>query len=340
MLNGFYQFTLNFYLTPMNQNILSDNFAIHRGINLSHFLSQSDKRGDVRESFIQREDIVFIKSQGFDHVRLPVDEEQLWTENGEMEPEAFRLLHLTLSWCQEVDLRVIVDLHTLRSHHFNAAHDGKKNTLFTDDAAVILLAQFWKDLTNELKAYPIDFLAYEILNEPVADDHEDWNRVANHALKEVRKSEKDRWIIIGANRWQSVDLVDKLNLPEEDRRIILGFHFYTPMILTHYRAYWSYIGPYDGPVQYPGVTVLKEDADQFRTQPGFENFDIEDAGLTFNREVLESKLECALAFSTKTKRPLYCGEFGCYAKSPREDHLRWSRDFISILMDRKSLFAF
>ncbi len=318
-------------LIAMNAEIYAENFSIHRGINISHYLSQSNKRGDARASFIQQEDIQFIKAQGFDHIRLPVDEEQLWDEQGGKEAEAFKLLHQTLAWCGQADLRVIVDLHTLRSHHFNAAHDGKKNTLFNEENAVLDFAGFWRDLSGELHAYPLDFLAYEILNEPVADDSADWNRVVNRLLQEVRKTEKDRWVVIGANRWQSVFKVDELVLPEEDRRIILSFHFYLPMVLTHYRASWSPVGEYDGPVHYPGVAVLEEDAEQFRTKPGFEEFVIDDAGKIYNRDVLESKLTRAIAFSKKTGRPLYCGEFGCYTKAPKPDHLRWTRDFISIL---------
>lgn len=177
----------------------------------------------------------------------------------------------------------------------------------------------------------ISFPSPIILNEPVADEDKDWNRVVSRVLKDIRKSEIDRWIVIGANRWQSVDLVEHLVLPEEDRRIILSFHFYSPMVLTHYRASWSFIGPYDGPVHYPGVSVLKYDADQFRNQPGFKYFNFDDTDLPYDRDVLASKLEGALAFSKRSKRPLYCGEFGCYAKSPRPDHLRWTRDFVSIL---------
>ncbi|MDF3129177.1 cellulase family glycosylhydrolase [Kiritimatiellaeota bacterium B1221] len=319
----------------MNLNIHAEEFAIHRGINISHFLSQSPKRGEQRASYIQQEDIQFIKAQGFDHVRLPVDEEHLWNKNGEKESGAFQLLHQTLVWCQEVELKVIVDLHTLRSHHFNAAQDGKKNTLFHDEKAVMQFAGFWKDLSQELKKYPLDFLAYEILNEPVADDSEDWNRVVNRVLQEVRKNEAERWIVIGANRWQSVSRVDELVLPEEDRRIILSFHFYIPMVLTHYRAPWSHIGDYDGPVQYPGIVVTKDDAEQFRAKPGYKDFWMGDDGKTYNREILASKLEDAIAFSKKTGRPLYCGEFGCYRQSPKPDHLRWTRDFVSILDEHK-----
>ena len=34
----------------------------------------------------------YIKSAGFDHIRLPVDEEQLWDSSGKRNDDAFQLL--------------------------------------------------------------------------------------------------------------------------------------------------------------------------------------------------------------------------------------------------------
>ena len=48
-------------------------FAIHRGTNLSHWLSQ-DFGWAPRTEWITENDIRYIASAGFDHVRLPVDE--------------------------------------------------------------------------------------------------------------------------------------------------------------------------------------------------------------------------------------------------------------------------
>ncbi len=67
-------------------------FSIRRGTNIAHWLSQSDRRGDERASFFTQQDVTFIDSVGFDHIRLPVDEQQLWDENGNREEDAFALL--------------------------------------------------------------------------------------------------------------------------------------------------------------------------------------------------------------------------------------------------------
>jgi len=89
-------------------------FEIRRGTNISHWLSQSTRRGEERARFFTEKDVELIASLGFDHIRLPVDEEQLWDEAGNKEPEAFALLHSAIGWAQTNKLRIIVDLHILR----------------------------------------------------------------------------------------------------------------------------------------------------------------------------------------------------------------------------------
>ncbi|MEZ4824977.1 MAG: hypothetical protein R3C61_01585 [Bacteroidia bacterium] len=71
-------------------------FDIHRGTNISHWLSQSNRRGAEREAYFTESDVAFLSAQGFDHLRIPIDEMQMWNEAGEKEPEAFALLHNSL----------------------------------------------------------------------------------------------------------------------------------------------------------------------------------------------------------------------------------------------------
>jgi endoglucanase len=44
---------------------------------------------------------------------------QLWLENGQQDQEGFSLLQQALNWCKKYNLKAVVDLHILRSHHFN-----------------------------------------------------------------------------------------------------------------------------------------------------------------------------------------------------------------------------
>ncbi len=296
-----------------------EGFTIHRGTNISHWLSQSTRRGEERLRWFTEKDVEMIASLGFDHIRLPVDEEQLWDEAGKKESEAFQLLHNAIGWCQKRNLRVIVDLHILRSHHFNA----KEKPLWTDPTAQEKFFALWRDLSAELRKYPASLVAYELMNEPVADDAEQWNKLVEVLVRQVRRDEPHRTIVIGSNKWQSVDTFDKLRIPPGDRDIILSFHFYTPMLITHYRAGWTDVGKYKGPVNYPGQLVnpdevAKLDPEVVRIVNGNNG--------VYSRERLESLLAKPLALAKKLDLPLCCGEWGALPTTPREVRMQWYRD--------------
>ena len=146
---------------------------------------------------------------GFDQLRIPVDEEQLFDEAGRPIDKAFRLLDAALDWCAEQKLRAIVDLHILRSHHFNA----REKPLWTEPAAQEGFLSLWRQLSLRLARRPLDQVAYEIMNEPVADDPGDWNRLLARAVKAVRKREPRRVVVIGSNRWLSAETFDSWSCP-------------------------------------------------------------------------------------------------------------------------------
>ncbi len=299
-------------------------FGIRAGVNVSHWLSQSEKRGDARKKSITREDFDAIASMGFDHVRIPVDEVQMWDSTGNKEAEAFALLHDAIHWAFGAHLRVIVDLHILRSHYFNA----ESNRLWTDPAEQEKLVNMWRQLSEELRQYPNDKLAYEILNEAVAKDPQDWNKVFNKVLAAVRAKEPGRKIVLGSNMWQGPETFPQLRFPENDPNLILSFHFYTPMALTHHTAPWTKIGEYAGPVHYPGLIV---DTAFYKNMsaPAVEVMR-EYANGYFTKDTLAERMLPAIKVAKAHHLQLYCGEFGVYPKIPDETMLRYYTDLCDI----------
>ncbi len=294
-------------------------FDIKRGTNISHWLSQSRRRGLERVQWFTRSDVKYLSRLGFDHLRLPVDEEQLWNEKGQINREAMDLLHSALAWCAEYKLKVIVDLHILRSHHFNK----EEKLLWTDPKAQDRFVACWLDLSAELHKYPVTEVAYEFMNEPVADDPDDCNQLADKVYQVIRKKEPKRIFFIGSNRWQTVENFPYLKVPDKDPNLFLSFYFYHPFLLTHHQASWVDIGEYNGPVQYPGKTVADEDMDGL-PEALFKS--MENYNGNFNKPVLEKMLENPLRKSEQTGLRLYCGEWGCLPTVPKVDRLQWYED--------------
>ena len=166
-----------------------NNFRIKRGTNISHWLSQSEQRGEARRLHIQEDDFARLKELGFDFVRIPIDEVQFWDEDGKQLPEAWGLLNNALDWARKYDLRAIVDLHIIRSHYFNAVNEEGQNanTLFTSEESQEGLLNLWRQLSEFLKDRSCDWVAYEFMNEPVAPEHEQWNQLVAKVHKALRE---------------------------------------------------------------------------------------------------------------------------------------------------------
>jgi endoglucanase len=310
-------------------------FVIHRGTNLSHWLSQ-DFGWAPRNVWINENDFHFIASCGLDHVRLPIDEIVMWKEDGTQNTEAFELLEKAVGWARDAKLRVIIDLHTVRAHHFNAGNENgvsHTNTLWTDPAAQKHFLGLWEQLSSKLRKYPVDFLAYEIMNEPTAPDPEDWNKLVATSFAFLRKSEPDRVIVIGGNMWQIPTMLPLLKVPAGDRNIILSMHTYTPMLLTHHLADWTPqpIREYKGPVNYPGPVVDEATLKKImaKVRPGDFDF-LTTSTLNWGPELLFKECEPAIKFARAQGLQLYCGEFGCLPTVPRAARLAYYRDLVGV----------
>ena len=305
---------LSFSETP-KQN----SFEVKNGVNISHWLSQSTQRGENRKAFFTRADVEFIANLGYDHIRFPIDEEQMFAENGEKETEAFALLHNALGWCDEFGLRAVVDLHILRSHHFNAA----EKPLFTEAKAQEQFYDCWRKISGELKKYSVDKVAYEPMNEPVADDPETWNVIVNRCAAVIRELEPERTIIMGSNRWQSFSTVKDLRVPENDPNIMISFHYYEPFLLTHYKASWSHTRDLAVAVHYPGQLIADADMASAGNHAG--------AGKSvFNIDVMEKHFLQVVEVAKKHKLKIYCGEYGCINGAPHADKIRWYKDMYTL----------
>ena len=304
-------------------------FTIRRGTNISHWLSQSERRGSERRQFFTEVDVRRIAEMGggrFDHIRLPIDEEQMWDETGNMDAEAFDLLDAALDWCGTAGLKVVVDLHLLRTHHFLDTEDPP---LYTDPREEERFVELWRQLSEHLDDRAIDQVAYELLNEAVARDPEDWNRVAMSAYQAIRDREPERTIVLGSNWFNQHHTFLRLRVPEDDDTL-LTFHYYYPMFVTHYTArWWAIGGSYTGPIHYPGKPIAEADLEAM--EPELRRAVEEgDWNRPFGREAIVEDLQQPLIVKERTGLPLYCGEFGCFDRTPNALRVAWFRDILSV----------
>ncbi len=165
------------------------------------------------------------------------------------------------------------------------------------------------------------------MNEPVADDPEDWNRLVAKGIAAIRKNEPRRVIVVGSNKWQTINTMKDLKVPKGDKNILLSFHFYDPFLITHHQAGWTHVAKYKGPVHYPGQLVEPKDMEGLSEEV---KRIVRGAGVE-NRDTLEKQILKAVALANEYELPVYCGEWGCIKSTPRDVRLAWYRDMVSIL---------
>jgi endoglucanase len=303
-------------------------FEIYRGINISHWLSQTGPWAP-RKTFFTKADVKLIDSLGFDHIRLPIDEEILWHEDGTINEESFQDVKNCLDWCAEYGLRVVIDLHILRSHHFNARNNEGKMTLWADTAAQNNFIRLWENLSQFLKEYSNDMVAYELMNEPVAPDNEQWNVLIHRAIEVIREKEPNRVIIFGSNRWQKPFTFPYLKIPQNDKNIILSFHTYHPYFVTHHKAFWSPARFYEGPVNYPGQCIPDSAWAKYvdtTNVPLMSRLKEENARGFYNKDTLLKIIKPAIDKAKAYGLQLYCNEFGSLPTISEDMRLRYYQD--------------
>lgn len=298
---------------------ISEKFQINHGINISHWLSQNPYQDSTQNNLFTENDVIFLSKKGFDHLRIPIDEEHLWNQSGEKRIEIFQLLHNAIRWCLKYNMKVIIDLHTIRSHSFN----NKTNTLWKSEFEKRHFIKLWLQISDEFKIYSNNTLAYELLNEPVADKPSYWNKLVAMTINEIRKIEPNRMIVIGSNMWQSPNTFHELVLPNYDKNIIVSFHFYTPLIFTHYRAPWTPFAKYNGMVNYPGQTIEPNELSNYDINVVEE---VNKLNGYFTRDTLLKLIQEPIEYARKHELQLYCGEFGCLPTVHRLARLQWYKD--------------
>ena len=238
----------------------------------------------------------------------------------------------TLATCNLSKSGIFTPFGKFLSHFFISAAEPK---LFTEPVAAEKFADLWRQLSARLKSRANQRVAYELMNEAVATNPDDWNRVAQLAFHAIRDREPARPIVLGSNRWNSALTFDQLQVPA-DQSTILTFHFYLPMLVTHHRAWWCPEGKmYAGPVQYPGAPIPAESLSQVQLPAAdrLVKLDLNEINKPYDRSVMVAAIAKPLAVAQRTGLPLYCGEFGAIDLTPLPVRQAWYRDLISVFAE-------
>ncbi len=319
--------------------ITPSGFRIHRGVNISHWLSQTISA--QRNSYFNDDDLLTIKSLGFDHVRIPIDEHELWNDEGLIIGKSFLMLKKCLDLCMRHSLKAVVVIKRLRCATEIDEHTYSYSNLWNNFIAQENLKKLWRNLSDFLKDYPRNTIAYELLNEPDAPTPEQWNTLWKDIMEQIRMREPERTIIIGSNMQQSESSVSQIEFPQ-DPNCIISIRFFKPFGFTHYRAEWTPLREYQGPVQYPGVSI---NPDYFtvtqRSSHALQKIiEQEQVLCNWNKQLIYSTLQPVAEHCAKYGVGLYCSQFGCLPSVPAEMRAQYYSDIVSCFQRLNMAYAY
>ena len=193
-----------------------------------------DKRLDITvgdmehfAEYITEKDISYIADLGMDHIRLGFDQIVVEKEPYVYRDEIFTIIDNFVAWCRKYNLNVVFNLHKAIGNYCDIQ---EKLDLLDDEGLqkrfVALWIEFEKRYAND------NSIAFEILNEVRDVDPEKWNRLAERTVKELRKLNGTRKIIIGSTCWNSPHRLKFLKI-FSDENVIYTFHTYEPFEFTH-----------------------------------------------------------------------------------------------------------
>ncbi len=266
-------------------DVFEMNRKLGRGVNIIGYdpIWKSPDQGRFKAKHF-----ALIKEAGFDSVRINLHPFRHMDKKNDyqLDPAWLQTLDWAVKNALDNKLAVILDMH-----EFNAL--GK------DPAGLkSMFLAFWKQIASRFKNAP-NTVFFEILNEPCRElTPALWDTYYREALTIIRETNPKRTVIIGPPSWNSVDHLNELILPEDDRSIIVTVHYYKPMTFTHQGAPWT--------PQHTDKTGIIWPADETDKQAVLDDF----------RKVKD--------WSEKYNRPILLGEFGAYDKGDIDSRVRYT----------------
>jgi endoglucanase len=269
------------------------------------------------------DDLRHVRAEGFDHIRIPIGWHH-YTGPGpgfHIKPEFFARVDQLVDAGLKDGLAVLINIH-----HFDE---------FTTDpkAQTPKFLAVWEQIAAHYAGAP-EGLAFELLNEPRdAATTEVINPIFAEAIRRIRKTNPGRPIFVGPGRWNGVDELNRLRLPDDDQNLIVTVHSYDPFLFTHQGATWSGPDTKITGIIFPGPphTRLKPDPNLKVSQWVLDWVERYNTELTATNpsspHVVQAAIDKAREWSDYYGRPIHFGEFGCFTTADPISRANYYRTF-------------
>lgn len=208
-----------------------------------------------RDNYITKEDIHFIKSLGFNSVRIPFNFRLFITDYPyrELKGPGYNLLDRVIKWCREENLYVILDMHCAPGGQTGDNIDDSYGYpfLLEDESSQLLTINIWRRLAEIYKDETI-VIGYDLLNEPIAHyfDADKLNPLLEPLFKKIssaiREVDNNHIIFIGGAQWNSNFSV--FGAPFDDKLVYTFHKYWTEPTKDVVQDYIDYGNKYNVPI--------------------------------------------------------------------------------------------
>ncbi len=272
---------------------LNDPFAVNkligRGVDIGNALDRETEKEDQWSFIVKDEHFQIIKDAGFNSVRITIRWSTRTTKNPPytIDPNFLKRVDQAVNSALSRNLAVIINYQNF-FEFYRYPNVLKPKFLAT-----------WEQLAEHYKDYP-NTLLFELLNEPQGQiGTGEWNALIKETLAIVRKTNPNRMVVIGPTDFNHIPGLRFLELPADDKNIILTIHYYDPYHFTHQGTSWT-----------------KDSNDWLGTK--WE-------GSADEKRRIKKDFDTLASWARAHNRPVYLGEFGSYEKADMDSRVRWAK---------------
>ena len=293
-------------------NVLPDNRRMNLTIgDFEHF-----------KTYITENDVKYIASLGFDHIRVGFDQVVIEEKDGVYREEIFQLLDNFVAWCHKCDIKIVFNLHKAIGNYADIKEDI--GILDSEDLQRRFI-KLW--LAFEKRYHNDNSIVFELLNEVRNVNPEKWNILADKTIKAIRAENQNRKIIIGSISWNSPHFLKDLRI-YDDPNIGYTFHIYAPYEFTHQRGVLQADALYyNRKINYPDdiqklIDFRKCIGARWDDYKKFKRFDI---------NLLKAEMQGAFDFAKQhPDKFLWNGEFGTIRHADKTSRENYMNDVIKL----------
>jgi endoglucanase len=262
------------------------NRRLGRGVNFGDAL-EAPAEGEWGVT-LQADYFQLVKDAGFQTIRLPIrwNTHAAETAPFTIDPSFFTRIDWAVENALSRNLNVILDFHHFAEYMDCPACERDR------------FLGLWEQIADHYRAAPPEVL-FELLNEPTdAVPAAEWNGALADALAVIRRTNPYRTVVVGPVGWNGLTGLAALDLPADDRGLIVTLHYYNPFPFTHQGAGWV-----TGSDAWLG-TVWTGDAAETRA--------------------IRADFAVAAEWGRAHGRPIFLGEFGAYERAGMDSRARWT----------------